>query len=73
MRSGSTWVHHGRGLEIHVEDVVLDDLDAVIQAENRMRARAWRQRSGIPSTPTARAPNFCAAVMTTRPSPLPRS
>ena len=38
-----------------------------------MRSVAFRQRSGRISTPTARAPNFCAAMMTTRPSPLPRS
>ena len=37
------------------------------------RSRALRQRSGWISTPTARAPNFWAAVMIMRPSPLPRS
>ena len=65
---------HARPRKVGREQVLRAELDA---ARRRRRARAlsrlFATRSGTYSTPRPRAPKRCAATMTMRPSPEPRS
>ena len=66
--------HHGRRAQVHPEHAVFHRSDMVFQAERTdpLPVPCGTGPAGSPR-PRPCAPNFCAAVITMRPSPLPRS